>query len=313
MAEGKWFHGLSADSPAADAARQVLAVRLAVVPKYLPLAAEKADEDVEYVHQLRVATRRSGAALRLFRSVLPRRRFREARDVLRTIRQAAGGARDCDVFLKLLDKSEALSDPQFAATLNFLIGYTLGQRTSAQELLQATAAAATADLARICRTLPDAPDAHDSAGPTTARLASEVIAVLFDDFRQTLAARPETADELHQMRITAKRVRYAVEVFADLYPAEVKDRIYPAIADLQEILGDVQDGHSASLRLTAIGTRLWLVRPGDAERIVSGLNAVGMEMKDQIVRGRKAFRKWRDGWQSLTDDCRIETLLQPPA
>ena len=178
--------------------------------------------------------------------------------------------------------------------------------------MRSTAAAATLDLARVCQTLPDAADARNADGPTTAGLAYEVIAGLVDDFRQSLAARPETPDELHQLRITAKRVRYAVEVFADLVPAEVKGRVYPAVADLQEVLGDVQDGHTAVLRLSAIGTRLWLVRPGDAERIIPGLNGLTAAMRDQIVRGKKAFRKWQDGWQSLADECRLDSLLQPP-
>ena len=64
MAEGKWINGLTPDMPVADAARVVLAARFEVVRQYLPLAAAKPYEDVEYVHQLRVGTRRAGAALR---------------------------------------------------------------------------------------------------------------------------------------------------------------------------------------------------------------------------------------------------------
>ena len=62
MAEGKWIAGLTPGMPVADAARAVLAERFAVVRHFLPLAAEKPYEDAEHVHQLRVGTRRSGAA-----------------------------------------------------------------------------------------------------------------------------------------------------------------------------------------------------------------------------------------------------------
>ena len=59
MADGKWIAGLTPGMPIADAAKAVLTARFAVVRHYLPLAAEKPQEDVEYVHQLRVGTRRA--------------------------------------------------------------------------------------------------------------------------------------------------------------------------------------------------------------------------------------------------------------
>jgi integrase/recombinase XerD len=63
MADGKWIPGLTAEMPVAEAARAVLAARFEVVRHCLPLAVEKPYEDVEHVHQLRVGTRRAGAAL----------------------------------------------------------------------------------------------------------------------------------------------------------------------------------------------------------------------------------------------------------
>ncbi len=59
MADGKWIPGLKIDTPVVDAAHQVLSVRLKVIQHYLPHAAEKPEEDVEYVHQLRVGSRRA--------------------------------------------------------------------------------------------------------------------------------------------------------------------------------------------------------------------------------------------------------------
>ena len=58
MAEGKWIHDLTADTPLDDAARRVLAVRLEVVRDMLPLALHDWDKDPKYVHQLRVGTQR---------------------------------------------------------------------------------------------------------------------------------------------------------------------------------------------------------------------------------------------------------------
>jgi CHAD domain-containing protein len=61
------------------------------------LAAKKSADDIEYVHQLRVATRRASAAVQIFAELLPKRKSRLINRRLRELRQAAGEARDLDV------------------------------------------------------------------------------------------------------------------------------------------------------------------------------------------------------------------------
>ena len=132
MADGKWITGLTPDMPVADAARVVLAARFEVVRQYLPLAAEKPYEDREYVHQLRVGTRRAGAALKVFGDWLPRKHHRRAKRALRTLRRAAGGARDWDVFIQGLPEAKPLAAASGKPALDFLLGYAVGERAAAQ-------------------------------------------------------------------------------------------------------------------------------------------------------------------------------------
>src|SRR5215831_1054554 len=110
MVQGKWISDLKPDTPVEAAARHVLFVRLQVVKDFLPRAALEADEDIEHVHQLRVGTRRADAALRIFAECLPKKMYRKARRRLRTIRRAAGAARDWDVFLTELLEREQRAD-----------------------------------------------------------------------------------------------------------------------------------------------------------------------------------------------------------
>ena len=65
MPDGKWIEGLTPNMGVAEAAIAVLSARLEVVRQFLPLAAEKPYENPEYVHQLRVGTRRAGPLSRL--------------------------------------------------------------------------------------------------------------------------------------------------------------------------------------------------------------------------------------------------------
>src|SRR5206468_5052202 len=103
-----------------------------VVRICLPLAVHDADRDVEDVHRLRVATRRAGAALKIFQPCLPDKVFRRVRKQLRALRRAAGEARDWDVFLADLLQRRTHSGAKEHAGLDFLIGYGSGQRDAAQ-------------------------------------------------------------------------------------------------------------------------------------------------------------------------------------
>src|SRR5438105_2246657 len=136
MAEGKWISDLTPDMPLADAARHVFLVRFQVVREYLPRAALEADRDIEYVHQLRVGTRRADAALRIFTDCLPSKVYRKSRQRLRQLRRAAGAARDWDVFLEELLAREQEAGEKDRAGLDFLSGYALGQRAAAHAQLE---------------------------------------------------------------------------------------------------------------------------------------------------------------------------------
>src|SRR5207244_2166671 len=114
-----------------------------------------ADEDIENVHQLRVATRRAAAALRIFLDCLPGRLHDKTRKALRGLRRAAGEARDWDVFFEHLKTPAARAPVAQTRGLIFLLGYAHGQRARAQEELQAAhnaqAARFSADIDEITR------------------------------------------------------------------------------------------------------------------------------------------------------------------
>ena len=93
----KWCTGVLSDQPVGEVARCILEARLRAVWSRLPLAAEKSAEDVEHVHQLRVATRRAVASVRLFSTLVPDEVCRDVRATLRQIRLAADEARNWDV------------------------------------------------------------------------------------------------------------------------------------------------------------------------------------------------------------------------
>ncbi len=54
---------------------------------------------------------------------------------------------------------------------------------------------------------------------------------------------------LHQFRICAKELRYAMELLAPAFPAAFREQLYPVIEELQERLGEIHDHAVARVRL----------------------------------------------------------------
>ena len=127
----KWIPGVSPADRTSDVADRTLRFRLANVQHYLPLAAKKPDEDIEYVHELRVATRRTTAALRLYADMLPHRRTARMETRLKQIRRAADDARDCDVL------AQRLTDDHPDAEVQRFVEKVRSRRLKAQRPIQA--------------------------------------------------------------------------------------------------------------------------------------------------------------------------------
>jgi CHAD domain-containing protein len=303
MAEGKWIEGLTPSMPAATVAYRVLSVRFAVVRHYLPLAVDKADEDMEYVHQLRVGTRRAGAALRVFREVLPNRGWRRTRRTLRTLRHAAGEARDWDVFLVNLSHARPLQKAASRPAADFLLGYGLGRRRAAQTHLKTVAATDGPAFDEAAHRLLDALDAQRDIGPPFREFAQQQFHTLLLSFHQMVLADPVQPAELHQLRIQGKRLRYALEIFIPCFPEWFREHLYPALEQLQELLGTIQDATVGTERLKELGMYLRQYQPQQWPQLRHGLDGYAKSLRAQLPTLRKAFRRWRTQWLELADQA----------
>lgn len=314
MADGKWIDGLHADTPLADAARRVLAVRLEVVRDKLPLAMHKPDEDIEHVHHLRVGTRRAGAALEIFAPCLPDKVHKKARKQLRRIRQAAGEARDWDVFLTSLQEREQGRPERERVGLDFLFGYAQGQRIAAQADLEA---AVPEEPLQFDQLLSESVAAvrDPRSGQQKRTLVDWAQPLLLDLLRELdEAASQDLGDyeHLHQVRIIGKRLRYAMEVFADCFIAPFREEIYPAVEQMQDILGRANDSHVAVQRLTILREKLKKAWRAEWKRVQPGVESLLRFHQRRLPQERKQFVKWWDRWQVSGAETALTALLKAP-
>jgi CHAD domain-containing protein len=312
MGNSKWITDVTPDMPPELAARHVLSVRLQPVADYLPLAALEADRDTEHVHQLRVATRRADAALRIFRSCLARNVLRKARRRLRKIRRAAGAARDWDVFLLDLTSRAGKATARQQPGLDYLLGYGLAQRSVAQEhLLEIHTREYPGIEKRIAQVLSalEPPSGADAA-PTLAALARPMLEDLLQ--RLTLAAAEDLEDyaHLHQVRIAGKRLRYATEVFACSFEPAFLQEVYPRIEEMQGILGEANDSHVAAERLAALRTHTRDRCPAVWKRLQPGLEQLLRFHQRRLPQQRRQFLQWWHHWHPATAMLLLRLLLK---
>jgi CHAD domain-containing protein len=312
MAGSKWIEGLSGDTAVADAARRVLSVRLEVVREYLPLAVHQPDKDPEHVHQLRVGTRRARAALDIFACCLPAKVFKTAKKELRDVRRAAGEARDWDVFLASVVAREHRQNRRHGPGLDLLLGYAVAQRTLAQAHLETAAGEDPFAFDRFLAEILSAVHAPAEADRATLMdLARPVLAGLVRALDQ--AGREDLNDynHLHHVRIFGKRLRYAMEVFADCFPPSFRDELYPAIEEMQEILGNANDSHVASGRVENLRVLLRTRLPEDWKRLQPGIDGLLRFHRERLPRERDRFRDWWDRWQRHDAAQAMLDLCQP--
>lgn len=225
-----------------DVAVAALRQLLDAVLHYLPRAAKRSDEDVEFVHQLRVWTRRSLAGLRLYGELLPRRRVKWIKRRLKRVRQAASDARDLDVLIGRLQQRSRKTHAEAA-----WLEAARRQREAAQLAVVAVSKRLRRDrFARRVETLLDRVKlrrrSHAAAG--SDRFGDWAQAQLGASVERFFAAVPrDQTDEaaMHRFRIRAKELRYSVELLAGVLPPPIRKSVLSEAEAIQDRLGEIND------------------------------------------------------------------------
>src|SRR5260370_23585180 len=117
---GRWITGLSPAMPLLEALEIISRQRYEGVLYYLPLAACRADENIEYVHKLRVACRRLGAVLEVLAEGFPEAPRQALLEQVEKVRRICGRARDLDVRRMFLESLLRLASVDDAAVVELL-------------------------------------------------------------------------------------------------------------------------------------------------------------------------------------------------
>jgi CHAD domain-containing protein len=203
------------------------------------------DLDPEGVHQMRVATRRLRADLRTFRPVLDQGWSEPLRDELKWLGRGLGALRDADVMLGNFRKRvEELPDGDRAAA-GKLVDRLAAQREDAlaslQRLLDGRRYRLLLDALVEAAGQPRFADEVDPGADARDVVPGLVASPWKKLRREVRRLGDEPADEaLHQVRIRAKRARYAAQAAAPAVGGQAKE-LADRLSDLQDVLGELQD------------------------------------------------------------------------
>jgi CHAD domain-containing protein len=279
----KWLHAATSNAPSDEIARSALAERLLAVAHYLKKSVGGKDE-AEAVHQLRVWTRRAGAALDLFEPGVPKKTGERMEKTLHKLRKAAGDVRDCDV---QKDRVKAMDEklPMARRSLKKC------RRKAERQLKRLRRELRKGDrfnlaieqlLSRITW-----PKRHSSReAPPFATLCRRQLAPLATGFFRSARLDLSEFKNLHQMRIAGKGLRYALELAVAVIPERIHRQLYEALNELQDRAGEVCDQ-----RAFLDSVKEWL---GDAKKRKSQerLKALQRRERQRYEAAHRKFLKW---------------------
>ncbi len=282
---------LSGRDPAAAGAAKAFAEMLRVIELTLP--GTVTDVDTEFLHDLRVAVRRTRSVQRQVSGAFPPERWRWFRDEFRWLGQVTGPTRDLDVLLIDFDRLGA-SLPGARAGELAPLGELLRQRRADARGRMVTALESQrtrtllAEWAEFLRTASASTDGGSSLG----EIVGGRIRAVYRAMRRAGAAIDETtpAERLHDLRKQGKELRYLLETFASLFPAEAVRPTVKSLKALQETLGEFQDREVQATTLRGLGDELATVDGGPGALLALGVVLERVEAESVAARGEFAAR-----------------------
>lgn len=273
---------------AADMVRSALAAGLNRLIAHDP--GVRLDEDPEEVHQARVATRRLRSDLRTFHSLVDQEWADGLRRELGWLAGPLGEVRDADVLLDRLrsetDRLPAEDRGGVAALLERLSASRQQSLATLFDELDSKRYVALLDaLVDGISKPPLTPDAEQAAED----VASALVGKSWRKLRRTVSGlgTEPADDQLHRVRIMAKRCRYAAEAVIGIEGRKAK-KLASAVAGLQDVLGRLQDAVVASS---------WLHDCVGADTSVGQAVTIGELLGLATVAAEESRREWPEAWR----------------
>ncbi|MFN2609083.1 MAG: CHAD domain-containing protein [Acidimicrobiales bacterium] len=259
-------------------------------------------DDPEDVHQARVATRRLRSDLSTFAPLLAEDWRAPLRDELRWLGCELGAVRDADVLAARLRRQAAsLPEPDVAGLAPMFRRLAKEREAAAARLAEVMAAERYVDLLDRLVAGAREPALRPGAADPARQVLVGLVARPWRQLRAAVRALPtDPADaDLHQVRIRAKRTRYASDAAAAVVGRPAR-RFATRVADLQEVLGDHHDAVVAERWLRAAVADPDGPSPAPAAEALAAGELIAGQLAERAA-GREA---WPAAWKRVAKKSR---------
>src|SRR5258705_3828230 len=319
MAKPKRIKGIDCDSAAAAGIRSVLITRFGEMVALRKAALDWSDP--EGVHSMRVASRRLRSALRDFTPYVRKRGLTASVKEIKSIADALGGVRDQDVAITAPEKTATQAPAEVPAALKEFIVSRMETRDQARQKLKSilrgsqlkqleadfTAAVdvvTATDGGKIGRT-------QSAANLTYLKTARSIMLDRLREMEKMSGNlyKPFRIEPLHEMRIAAKRLRYALELFEQCWGHTISVHAKRA-ARLQSALGQV---HDCDVWIESFGEHIVEARKQketDQSDAFDWLLSHFIKLRTRHL--REAFVRWRE-WEVEGMSGKLREVLHAPA
>jgi len=242
----KLDYHLDPDERADAAAKEIQLGLLDTIEVNVP--GTKANLDAEFLHDLRVAVRRTRSALTQIKDVFAPEIVEDFKERFAWLQQITGPVRDLDVYLLDFETYRGSLPASMRPHLDPLREYLLAHYDETQRaMVRELESARFSNLLRDWRAFLEAPVPQRSALPNATRRTKDVADErIWRMYRRVVkegrAINPDSPpEELHELRKSAKKLRYLVEFFDSLYPKKEIRTLVKHFKTLLDNLGGFQD------------------------------------------------------------------------
>lgn len=198
------------------------------------------------IHDMRVAVRRLRSALRELESVVGGRPAKPALKALKELADALGSVRDEDVAVEAI--GHYLSDPDAAAVQSGINSLILGRRDRREAAFDALRKKLSVDFQQDLRHRFETSlerlmtELRLTRSENVQAIGAKVVGSLMDELEPLLGRLYDPFDRksLHNARIRTKRLRYAIELYAECW-GDAARPFAKELARMQGYLGDAHD------------------------------------------------------------------------
>ncbi len=282
------------------------------------VAGTRADLDPEFLHDLRVAVRRTRSALTQIKGVLPADRVATFRDGFGWLGQVTGAKRDLDVFLlqypDYRDSVPVDLRDDLEPFRRFLVEESARER---EALARRLASPHFHRLVKEWRAFLEAPPDLDAAEKAGERVKAVADARVWRLFRRIIRAGRAIGDiaapeQLHELRKDCKKLRYLMEFFASLYPTQDLDPLIKALKGLLDILGEHQDLAVQAQHLEGFAERMAAEGRAPARTLLA-LGALVGGLLERRARARAAYADAFAAFNAVDNRAAYRALFKPTA